>query len=562
MFTAKVKRLIEVKASENSATSQSKFVQAGLKKTAQTLSGNGALKYNTTGNPFVDQFGLMGSYKAPRAFEAIEKDTSTLAAIDLRLTVMFILFLRTITRVVNLFTLGFTSVPQRGAGLKHEPIMRMIWLHIYHPEVFWKNIHLFISVGSWKDIITMLSYDLQFNGWKDRKLNWDEFGKLILAGIESPNHVHLVKKYLPQIKANSRCKTLEAQADNIIAKWIASLLFGSKENEANTYMKYRKLKTSGKAHTWQQLISQQKHHLIDFNTVHGRALAQMVSGKYLKNNNLEKRYSEWLDKQPVVKFTGFPFELFKVIPQELHKINTINKQFIGLVETAKKGVDTNTSLIVVRDTSGSMGVLARGADVSAGNIAKGLALFFSYMLKGAFENTWIEFSDTAKMHQWHGSTPVEKWKNDGSSYIGSTNFQSVIDLFVKIKGQGVPEEEFPSGILCISDGEFNASSLNKTNVESARAKLSNAGFSKEYAENFKIILWNIQSHAYRGTAGNKFETYGNVPNVFYFSGYEPSIVSFLMGKPSKEGQSVSTPKSAEELFLAAMDQEVLNMVQV
>lgn len=58
-----------------------------------------------------------------------------------------------------------TSTTQRGQGLKYEGIMRMTWIALNAPETFWKNITLFIAVGSWKDIILMLSYDIQQNGW-------------------------------------------------------------------------------------------------------------------------------------------------------------------------------------------------------------------------------------------------------------------------------------------------------------------------------------------------------------------------------------------------------------
>ena len=219
-------------------------------------------------------------------------------------------------------------------------------------------------------------------------------------------------------------------------------------------------------------------------------------------------------------------------------------------------------MIVVRDTSGSMESYATGTNQSAFDIAKGLALFFSYLLpEGPFANTWIEFNSKAKMHQWKGSTPVEKWNNDRSSYIGSTNFQSVIDLFIEIKKSSILEDDikdYPSGIICISDNEFNPAELGKTNVETALNKLRKAGFPEWYVSNFKIILWNLRSSAYNNTAGNKFETFGNVPNVYYFSGYDGSIVSFLTGV---EGQT-STPKNAKELFEAAMNQEILNMVEV
>ena len=100
--------------------------------------------------------------------------------------------------------------------------------------------------------------------------------------------------------------------------------------------------------------------------------------------------------------------------------------------------------------------------------------------------------------------------------------------------------------------EFNPTALGKTNVDAALDKLRAAGFSKEYVNNFVIVLWNLQSNYYGSTTGKKFETYGNVPNVFYFSGYSAATVSFLTSKI----------KNAEELFLEAMDQEVLNMIEL
>lgn len=540
-----------------SKSTTSAFVNAGMKKSAETLSGNGALKYSSTGNNFVDQFGVLGSYKAPRSYNEIASDCSILYAQSRKFFVMFVLYIRMITRVVSLFNGRKTSSVQRGAGLRHEGIVRMIWLHVNNPELFWKNITLFISVGSWKDIIQMLSYDLQYNGWNNRVLNWSEFGNLLLAGLENPQHSELIKKYLPQIKVNSRCKTLEAQADNIIAKWICSLLYGSK-SDSTIYRKYRKLKTSGTAHQWQQLISQGKFLKINFDTIHGRALAQLVSSNFLQNHGLEKKYEEWISKKPIAKFTGFVHELFEKLPQKKYQIDTLNAQFMGLIETAKKNAKTNTSMIVVRDTSGSMVSTASGTKMSCFDIAKALALYFSYMLPdGVFANSWIEFNSNAKMHLWKGSTPYEKWTNDHSQAFSSTNFQSVIDLFVQIRRNGVSEIDFPTGILCISDGEFNPGQLNKTNVQTALSKLSQV-FSSEYVDNFKIVLWNLQSNYYGSTTGKKFETYGDQKNVYYFSGYEASTVAFLTGV---EGQK-STPKNASELLKAAMDQEVLNMVEI
>jgi len=561
------------------------FVQAGLKKAAETRSGNNALKYSTTGNSFVDQFGKLGEYKKPRTFAEIARDCEALWAEDPLKAVKMAFYIRTITRPTD-FLGRTTSITQRGAELKHEGIMRLLWLSHKDRQAFVENLWIIPILGSWKDIITMLQTDLMYHGWNGRVLPWDVIGKFLLSALGDKNTCELVKKYLPSIQTNAKCTTVEAQADNMVAKWICSLLFGTKEDfmegkspitfgsdkeyyntNGRSYKKYRKLKSSGTAHEWQKLISQKKMDRIDFSKIHGRALSLLVRSKFLKRQGLQEKYTQWVKKPTTeaVKYTGYVHELFEDFGfwqgnggkyKTLHQVpehvrETVNKQFVTLVAKGKSE-DHTTSLIVVRDTSGSMASQAIGTNMSSNAIAKALALYFSEFLEGEFADSWIEFNTDAKMHTWVGSTPVEKWFNDNASYYGSTDFQSVIQLFIKIKNQGVPETHFPKGILCISDGEFNPGMLGRTNVESSRLALRNAGFTPEYVNDFVIALWNIPNGYYRGNSGTKFETFGDVPNVYYFSGYSASTVAFL----------TSRIKNAAELVDVALDQEILNLVKV
>ncbi len=557
MFDSKQQQLFS-KNKQQTTSVTGNFVSAGLKKSAETVSDNGAKKYSTTGNPFVDQFAKLGSYKAPRSFKDIEADCEVLWAKSPLITIVFLFYIRMITRVVTLFNGVSTKVSQKGGEMRHEGIFRMIWLHTKAPAAFWKNIGLFISIGSWKDIIMMLSYDLQYNSWDNRQLDWKQFGDLILTGLENKNTSELLKKYLPTIKSNNKCTTLESQADNLIGKWICSLLFGNKgEESGHTYKKYRRLKSMGTAHQWQQLISQAKFDRIDFGKIHGRALNLLVRSKFLANQGLSEKYAAWVAKpETEVKYTGFVHELFSKLPRQLSGLtqgeqDTINKQFDTLVQ--KAGETLETSLIVVRDTSGSMGGAATGTTMTCADVSRALGLYFSTFLRGYFSDSWIEFNSEAAMHQWKGNTPLEKWYNDKTGYVGSTNFQSVIKMFVNIKAQGVPENEFPKGILCISDMEFNpTTSFSTTNVDAAKEALRRDGFSEEYVNSFVIVLWNLQNSGRDGKGGQKFETYGNVENVFYFSGYSAAVVSFLSGKI----------KNAEDLFDEAMSQEILGMIEL
>lgn len=104
-------------------------------------------------------------------------------------------------------------------------------------------------------------------------------------------------------------------------------------------------------------------------------------------------------------------------------------------------------------------------------------------------------------------------------------------------------------------GEFNYAEKNVTNFQKFRNKLKAAGFSKEYVDNFKLILWDIPNYYY-GNPTTKFEDFADTPNNFYISGYDPSIVAFIL-----EGKEYKiTPRNAVELMEAALDQELLNRV--
>jgi hypothetical protein len=528
------------------------FISAASKKSAETVSGNNAKKFKTTGNEFVDQFGKLGEYKAPRSYSDIAKDCSILYAEDPESFVKFTIYMRMISRKTDIVGMGIkTEAVQSGAELKHESTMRMIWLHNTAPNLFWKNIGLFISAGSCKDLIVMLRYDLVYHGWDGKVLNWGRFSNLLLSLLSDDKTSNLMKKYLPQIRSKTQLKTVEAEANCIIAKWICSNLFG-KKNDAGSYRKYRKLKASGTAHEWQKLISQSSFDRIDFGKIHGRALNLLVKSKFLKNQGLSERYSEWVDKQETVKYTGFAHECLCELRnnRESNFVKTVDKQFYELIAKAKEGVVSK--FIVVRDTSGSMESTATGTKFSSDDIAKSIALYFNEFLDGDFKDYYIEFNDNAKMVKWKGSTPSQKWTNDLGNAYGGTNFQSVIDLFCNLK-KTVSESDFPEGILCISDGEFDASELGKTNVESARSKLRSAGFSEDYINNFKIVLWNIPNSFYGSRSETKFETYGDVKNVFYLSGYSASNVKFIMS---------GKVETAADLFNAAMDQELLRLVEV
>ena len=97
-------------------------------KSIITYSGNGAVKFESTGDPFTDQFGLISQYRQLRPYSDIAEDMRTLWDINPVDTMKLVLYIRLVTRKVELLDGTETKVVQRGQGMKHEGIMRMIWV--------------------------------------------------------------------------------------------------------------------------------------------------------------------------------------------------------------------------------------------------------------------------------------------------------------------------------------------------------------------------------------------------------------------------------------------------
>lgn len=113
-------------------------------------------------------------------------------------------------------------------------------------------------------------------------------------------------------------------------------------------------------------------------------------------------------------------------------------------------------------------------------------------------------------------------------------------------------------------GEFDRSYRTDTiatEIVLARQKLLAGGFSEKFVQNFKIILWDIPN-SYYGKPVTKFEALADDSSVIHIGGLDGSVIQFLIGKKEKETSVSQLPKTSEELFLAAMDQEILNTLQV
>ena len=536
---------------------------------------NGAVSYATAGKELIDQFAHVGTAMG-RPIETVFAEQDALWRENPEMALRFPFYLRLITRKVKVSENSKTETVQKGAGLRDEAIKRLLWVAGMHPEEFENNIWLLPVVGSWKGLWTLMTMAKENN----IPVNQEYIFSIMAAALDDSTQCDLVRKYMPAIRSAAKCKTPRAIALNALAKDFADHL-------GLTAKAYRKMKASGTAHDFQKLICARSYVDIDWNTIPGKALSNLISGKFLDNHGLVENYLDWVMTQPTVKFTGYVYELGKKVSglvgyngysrstKNTAAIYTINKQFDGLIELAKKDAGgLKGNVLCALDTSGSMGCEISGQPgLTSYDVCVSLGIYFAELNEGFYHNKVAMFDNTSEIFQLSG-TFSEKWSaiKCARTAWGGTNFQSLIDLLVdeRRKHPEIPESEFPQTLLVVSDMQFNPTDryvvrriddnayrlAEQTNLEASLTKLRTV-FSDEFVDNFKFIWWNCASR--QGASQDVPATMDHAGN-YLFSGFDGSIVTLLL---SGDEQNKPEAKSLtmEEMVNKALSQEVFSFIK-
>ena len=555
-------------------TKNNAFVNAVNFKST-TFTENGAVTNVSTGSLIVDQFGKAGNFRG-RPIAEVFDDQAKIWAENPEAAMRFPFYLRMITRKVKVNADHETDKVQSGQGARDESFKRLLWIAQEQPEAFYNNIWALPLVGSWKDLWTLMFYDIKEN---IKCLNQKAIFEVIAQGLLCDTHVDLIKKYMPRIKSYSKCKTEWTTVTNELAKAFAAQM-------GITYKEYNKMKSSGKAHDFQKLICSRNYKDLNWNHIPGRALNLLVSSKFLSNHGLKDNYTKWIMEQPVAKFTGYVFELAKRlreargsrsyyysrstnIPIELK--HTLDAQFKGLVDKARADGKITENVWCCLDTSGSMNQPVKGLkDIYCSDVATSLALFFADLNTGPFHNKVIMFDNVSTPYDMKGESFCDRIMNLPSVGCGGTNFQSAVDEIIKIRKAHpeIPLEQYPTTILVVSDMQFNPSnrgyyggSIRKqeTNYEYSVNSLKKV-FPSDFVDNMKFIWWDCVSR-YGNT---DYEGDAITSGCTFFSGFDGSIISMLLGedKVIDENTGKARNLTAEEIVAKALSQEILNYIKV
>lgn len=522
------------------------FLQAVQQHGAYTE--NGAVSHATTGAALVDYFAKSATYRK-RSLEAVFADMGALWAESPLITLQQVFYLRMITRRTQ--GLLASSSVQRGQGARDEFRKCLHWLAKYQPRALSANLWLVPVVGVWKDL------------WHSdliEVLPREELYALVQRGLADAYNSALLAKYLPKIRSRSQVFNERHRQLNDFAYGLCRFL-------GWTQREYRLFKSSGTAHGFQQKMSAGLWEALDFARISGKALFQLANrrgkdGKTtLERHGLEQRFAQWLDTQPVAKFTGYVYELYQAVKSKMSTTqrSIIDKQFLGLIELAKQqtgGISGNVWCAL--DTSGSMQSKVVG-NIAAYDICISLGVYFASLNTGAFHNNVIMFDNTSRVLQLKGTSftdRIRKIQHTRTAW-GSTNFQSVIDEIVRIRNTypSIPVEDYPTTLLVVSDMQFNPVKGNtQTNYEAAMQALAAVGLPR-----MRIVWWCVTAR------GKDFPATIDDEGVVMIGGFDGSIVSLLLsGQQSTIDTHTGTERqfNAYENMLKALDQEALRQIRL
>lgn len=532
-----------------------------------TLTENGAVTNITTQSSIVDQFGKAGNYRGRDIYEVFD-DQATIWKENQEAALRFPFYLRLVTRKVKVNDKTFTENVQNGQGARDEAFKRLLWIAKEHKDIFYNNIWILPIVGSWKDLWTIMFYDIKENL---NILNRKAIYEIIAQGLLCDAHTNLVKKFMPRIKSSSKCTTDWTKITNRLAKEFANYMNMS-------YQEYNKTKSSGTAHTFQKLICSRQYDKLKWNNIPGRALNLLVTSKFLTNHDLRENYAKWIISQPVAKFTGYVYELSQklraakvnnrfTLPIEVK--HTLDAQFNSLVERARENGQVTENVWCCLDTSGSMNRYVDGLKkINCLDIATSLTMFFATLNSGPFHNKIIAFDSISRAVDMVGESFCDRMGNLPGVGYGGTNFQSAVDVIIDVrkKHPEIPLEQYPTTLLVVSDMQFNPTTYNwktgiseETNFEYSKNKLKEV-FPSDFVDNMKFVWWDVASR-YGNT---DFEGDAMTSGCYFFSGFDGSILSMLMNDDSVKDTSTNKVRkiTAEELVVKALNQEILTYINI
>lgn len=435
------------------------FAAALENESRWTLTENGALALNTTGEECLDFFSVVGSLRN---------------AEDVRIYRLFEDAYR-LDPLLATKTMFYARDIRGGLG-ERETFRKLIrYAAVAHSECIEPNIHLIGLYGRFDDLYSLI-------GTKCESKMWEYMKSLFVSDLElmeAGKPCSLLAKWIKTPDASSP-RTRELGILTAKKLGYSVYEFKRKLRALRRHLDVVEIKMSGKR--WTE---------IDYSTVPSNAMMKHRQAFWKHDEEGMKKFLEALEKgeTKINASTLYPYDLvekvwnsnaFGYYRNGYNEDPVIEAQWKNLPNYVAPG----TNAIVIADTSGSM----QGRPM---NSALGLAIYFAERNTGAYHNLFMSFSSDSTVHKIKGETLVQKLSSINMyDWGGSTNLKKAFEHVLRIaKAQNVPASEMVKSIIVISDMEIDRCADDDwTFYDQMKAMYAEAGY-----EIPNIIFWNVNS---------------------------------------------------------------------
>lgn len=475
----------------------------------ESITENGAVGYRTSGKALLDLNFAVASLRSASPEKIIEMFQKAYFE-DKLLALKWLFFARDV----------------RG-GLGERRLFRICIqdVALYDPDIVENLIPLIAEYGRYDDLLCLLDSDaLRANilGYLCDSLNRD------IDNYNNDKPISLLAKWMPSINTSS-------EETRKYAKMICSAL-------NLTERRYRKLLSTlrGYLNVVEKRMSSKEWTAINYEAVPSRANL-IYNNAFLRND--EKRRRAYLSKleKGEAKINAavlYPHDIVSKYFDKSYWGGSV-KGYDAALESMWKAlpntVNGDSKTIVVADGSGSMTTRIGRTDVTALDVANGLAIYFAEKLSGEFKDKYITFSERPQLVDFAHLTSLRDKLMLALRYneVANTNIEAVFDLILKtaIDNQ-MSQSDIPANVLIISDMEFDDatgsrmfSPWGRTAGAQVDAKLFKQIEQKYAAAGYKLprlVFWNVNSRT--GTIPVR----QNENGVALVSGFSVNVCKMVM----------------------------------
>lgn len=340
--------------------------------------------------------------------------------------------------------------------------------------------------------------------------------------------------------------TVENKPISLLAKWMPSI---NSSNAQTKELAKRFIKTFGiTQREYRKTLAKFRKYLkiverdICNNEWGNIDYSQVPSNANLKYNSLflkhdEKRRREFLEslqkgETKINSSAVYPHDIVK----KYSDYGCVMEENIALEEMWKAlpdYVEGDSSVLVVRDGSGSMRSNVPNSNVSALDVATALAIYFSERQSGEFKDKFITFSqnprfvDLSKLDTLHDKL-IRCYQE---AECANTDIEKTLDLVLQVAIKNrLKQEEIPT-LLIISDMEFDEASGARGYYDWNRGgwtkpKSLFGAIKDKYEQNGyqlpKLVFWNVNSRT------NTMPLTQNKNGVVLVSGFSTAIAKMVL----------------------------------